>query len=274
MSEVHIHRGSVLPDIRKRIVPWKSIACRGFTLVELLVVIGIVALLASILLPVVNRSIDRGKRVSCQNNLRRLGEQLLFVAIEGPPGAEPGFLVPDVAGVDTDGDGTIDYSYYWFGAVANSLDPDQDIDVSSLDESKPKLFLCPKAGIDFEGNGISGWRDSVGWSDDDLSYGYRALLGGSLSPGSLVQFESLNRLSTIQNPSSEGMLADSDANLISDSRIFFKTSDTMTPPSPSVLLPGRRHNDGGNVVFVDGRVQWLSIEDLMASDGPLYLAPN
>lgn len=45
---------------------------RGFTLVELLVVIGIIALLLSIVLPTIGRARDAGTRVLCGNNLRQL----------------------------------------------------------------------------------------------------------------------------------------------------------------------------------------------------------
>jgi prepilin-type N-terminal cleavage/methylation domain-containing protein len=44
----------------------------GFTLVELLVVIGIIALLMSILLPVLSRANDAAKRATCMSNVRQL----------------------------------------------------------------------------------------------------------------------------------------------------------------------------------------------------------
>lgn len=49
---------------------------RLFTLVEMLVVIGVLGLLMGLLFPVVNRAREQGRKTACMNNLRQIGVAL------------------------------------------------------------------------------------------------------------------------------------------------------------------------------------------------------
>ncbi len=58
----------------RRRMTGESLSLRGFTLVELLVVMAIIGILIAILLPAVEAAREASRRATCQNNLKQLGQ--------------------------------------------------------------------------------------------------------------------------------------------------------------------------------------------------------
>jgi prepilin-type N-terminal cleavage/methylation domain-containing protein/prepilin-type processing-associated H-X9-DG protein len=122
----------------------------GFTLVELLVVIGIIAILIAILLPALGRARDHANQVKCMANMRQLGAAL-FMYVGENRGSLPIGLITNGTNLKPGtytGD-SMDWTTLLMKALskqAGSAYADQQA-VNSNTITVRQVFLCPVVSI-------------------------------------------------------------------------------------------------------------------------------
>ena len=136
---------------------FKSPRC-GFTLVELLVVIGIIALLIGILLPTLSRARQSANNVACLSNQRQLGQSIAFFSNEHdgwiPKGWFNDYPTPEEFAAYVRSERNVDWGYR----------PDLwgwDYVLKSEGELPDDVFKCP-ADTDEVMRGM--WNDSMSFN--------------------------------------------------------------------------------------------------------------
>jgi len=225
------------------IIPSKGRTGRAFTLVELLVVIGVVSILAAVLFPVLTQMQSRSKNAACQQNLRKIGQGMLQYASENN-----GHLPPHWADMGESP------SVVWYGMIAPYVCGWN----GDLSEPMSKDFFCP--AVPQARNGQTYTSTAENGLGQTYGYNYYKLTQNAASQGTFRTF-GINKLSKIV------LVADIPAVMQGEGGVSLPgfMAQYLLYPGPAVI--GDRHpGKTCNVVFADGHVEGRDARSLATLD--------
>ena len=239
--------------------PTSSDRPRAFTLVELLVVIGIITVLIAILLPVLRKARDQARTVVCASNMRQLGIAALAYCsankgiLPTPEGFPPNQLPYDA--ISSLGRGVLEFQTgtLW-PYLGNDIGTRQRVFNCPSDDGDPRTFFDDDTGGQLLLPGVT----------RNFSYSYNGFLNRPFGPRGGTAGVPIVQ---VRHPVDKMLVVEEEGPVFPSSGI----SNATGPHGVNVYLT-KRHDGLCNVCFFDGHVEKLNPR-VFANGSPNILVP-
>lgn len=221
----------------------------GFTLVELLVVIAVIALLAALLFPAFAQARAKARQTVCVSNLRQMGLAVEQYASDHDDTLMPGALLP---APDANGNP----QYVGWAGLCNTY------------ARAPGIFRCPASAAPDAASNASPPSSLV-------SYFFNLNLAGVEAPAGMPR-------SRLAAPVLTVLVAETSEGLPGVYVPFAQPGEAVSPFANSFVAyvpAASRHQGGRCFLLADGHVKWLRAESVsvgttLQAASPLALPPG